>query len=389
MDLKNKHIMFACCYEAEYGGNFIKMLTALADALLLNFNAKAYFVFPSQTPKEWLLQLQKQYEVGFTCKPYRKSTNDVYHLLTKWNIDLVHTHFEGYDIPVAKAIKKTHFEVKMVWHLHDYMSLDKKNLNFKFIRKVGTHLKLLRHYGWYGHKAYFVGVSSEVTNFVSYYRNHIFTFPPRKSNIELSCQTYDHALVLLNGVDMNRIASNDEFPNGKFTFLTYGGESYSKGIPCLLDAAEILCRNGFCFRILMTRGYTTQRLLDERYEGATPNWLEIIAPREDVASLFNQSHCYVSASLKETMSMGIAEASLFGLPVIQSDIPGTYWNSDTPSAFLFKLNDANNLAEKMKMVMNMPLLKLRELCRKSQAINRKRLDVNLWSNKMIKVFESL
>ena len=129
--------------------------------------------------------------------------------------------------------------------------------------------------------------------------------------------------------------------------------------------------------------------MDEWYGDAIPDWLEIVPPTEDIASLFNQANCYISASLKETMSMGIAEASLFGLPVIQSDIPGTWWNACTPSAFLFRVNDANELAKRMRQVMEMPKDTMRALCAKSQAINKARLSIGRWSDTMIEIFENL
>lgn len=389
MDLKTKNIMFACCYEAQYGGNFIKMLESLAFSLKQKYQAEICFVFPKQSDKEWLKELSHKYKVGFTCKPYSKSSNDILNLIEKWNIDLVHTHFEGYDIPVARAIKKIGKNIKMVWHLHDYLSLNKDGLNFKFIRKVGTNLRLWKQYGWYGRKAYFVGVSSEVTNIATHYRHHYLSFPTSMTNEQLASMKYFKASVLLNGIDSQRFSSDYKRPSGVFTFLTFGGESYSKGIPCLLDAAEILASMKIDFRIIVTKGYTTQNLVDDRYGNVIPKWLKIVNQTDDIASVFNQAHCYISASLKETMSMAIAEASIYGLPVIQSDIPGTWWNVCTPSAFLFKLNDANDLAEKMMQVMEMPTDTMRALCTKSQIINKARLSVGRWTDKMIEIFEEL
>ena len=81
MELKNKNIMFACCYEAPYGGNFIKMLDVLASSLTQKFQTEIYFVFPKQSDKEWLTELTEKYQVGFTCKPYSKSANDILKLI--------------------------------------------------------------------------------------------------------------------------------------------------------------------------------------------------------------------------------------------------------------------------------------------------------------------
>lgn len=389
MDLNNKNIMFACCYEAQYGGNFIKMLEALASSLRQKYQTQIYFVFPKQSDKEWLKELSEKYTVGFTCKPYSKSTTDILNLIEKWNIDLVHTHFEGYDIPVAKAVKKVGKDIKMVWHLHDYLSLDKTGMNFKLIRKVGTNLRLWRHYGWYGRNAYFVGVSSEVTNIAIHYRHHIFSFPKVMTNEQLYSMEYPNASVLLNGIDLQRISSEYKRPSGVFTFLTFGGESYSKGVPCLLDAAETLATNDQCFRVMITEGYTTKTLISKRYGTKVPNWLTIVNQTDNVASLFNKAHCYVSASLKETMSMGIAEASLFGLPIIQSDIPGTWWNAKNESTYLFHVNDSIDLAKQMVAVMDESPIDLQNKCEKTSMHNKQVLSMEKWVSSIIDIYQNI
>lgn len=48
------------------------------------------------------------------------------------------------------------------------------------------------------------------------------------------------------------------------------------------------------------------------------------------------------------MSMAIAEASIWGLPIIESDIIGTSWNRNNPSTFLFEAGNVEMLAEKRK-----------------------------------------
>ncbi|MBF0846977.1 glycosyltransferase, partial [Streptococcus danieliae] len=71
---------------------------------------------------------------------------------------------------------------------------------------------------------------------------------------------------------------------------------------------------------------------------------------KDIASLFNSVDCFISSSEYETFSYAICEASVFGLPVIQSDIAGTMWNAENPSTFLFKVNDAVALCKQMDML---------------------------------------
>ena len=390
MNLVNKNIAIISAYEAPYGGNFIKMLITLGDELKRK-GGTPYFIFPEQVEKEWLTELRNLFITGFTRKPYDKSTPDLLRLFKEWHIDLVHTHFEAYDIPVTKAIKKGNLPIKMIWHLHDYMSLDKTGLSLPRIRKILSNQKFWDHYGRWGKDAYYIGVSAEVTNFATHYRNHRFSYPTTLSNEDLTATSFQKADVIINGIDTNRLQNKKTycFPAYKTTFLSFGGEAVSKGIPCILDAADILEKKGLDFEIRITRGYTADTLFMSRYPKEQPSWLKIIEQTNDIASLFNKCHCYISASLRETMSMAIAEASIYGLPVIQSDIPGTWWNANNPSTFLFHVNDAKDLAHQMETVIKADKTELAERCRQTSKTNEERTSLNAWVENIITIYDML
>lgn len=389
MDINGKHIAFACCYEAPYGGNFISMLTSLGTVLQEKYGCKIYFIFPQQASKIWLEDLSKKFNIGYTRKPYNESESDIFRLLSKWHVDLVHTHFENYDIPVAKAIKEGNLSIKMVWHLHDYMSLDKTGLSLPRIRKILSNQKFWNHYGRWGKDAYFIGVSAEVTNFATHYRNHRFSYPTTMSNEKLEAAIFPKAEVIINGIDINRLRGREtyQFPSYKTTFLSFGGEAVSKGISCILDAAYILEKKGLDFEIRITRGYTVDSLFASRFSCGLPSWLKIVEQTNNIATLFDECHCYISASLRETMSMAIAEASIYGLPVIQSDIPGTWWNSHNPSTFLFHVNDAEGLAVQMENVINADKSNLFGKVQITSKNNQSLLSMQAWIERIINIYQ--
>ena len=114
-----------------------------------------------------------------------------------------------------------------------------------------------------------------------------------------------------------------------------------------------------------------------------PSWLQLVEQTNDVNQLLNNASCYVSTSVHETMSTAIAEATLAGIPVIQSDIPGTYWNANNPSVFLFKSGNIDDLVTKMEMVIKSNRTQLIEDCRISRQNNLERLQIDTWCKKVL------
>ncbi len=392
MDIRNKNICFACAFAAPYGGNFIRMCISLAERLVSEYGCKVYFIFPKQPDKDWLIELKNRYTVSFTTLPYDKCEDEIYGIINQWHIDLVHTHFDVYDVPVAKAVKKIARPIQMVWHLHDYLSLDKTGLSLPWVRKFFTNQRLYNQYGKWGRQAYFIGVSAEVTNIAAHYRNHRFSYPVNRSCEELSRMTFPNASVIINGIDLERLKVEEGHlqPEERlFTFLTFGGEAVSKGVLTIFSAAEILHNEGLKFKIKITNGYTTESVVSARYGNEIPQWLEVISQTDNVVSIFGKCDCYISASLKETMSMAIAEASIYGLPVIQSDIPGTWWNSRNPSTFIFKKNNAVDLALKMKSLMEFDSRQLKDRCYKTSKSNRRLLSMDSWVDKIMWVYKNI
>lgn len=390
MNLNNKNICFVSAYAAPYGGNFIKMLQALALRLKNHYNCHICFIFPMQSDKDWLEELSTKYEVGYVGTDNVSTELSI--IFDNWNIDMVHTHFESYDIPVAKAIKISSRQIKQVWHIHDYMSLDKRGLSLPKIRKFFTNQRFWEQYGKWGKSAYFIAVSDEMAQFVNHYRSHRFKYPRSYKANYHSENKLIRTECVINGIDLSRIdtecltKSDDDI----FTFLTFGGESISKGISTIFNACELLSKKKLAFKLFLTEGYTTSMLLNDRFGKRLPEWLVLIKQTNNISDLFSESDCYISASRRETMSMAIAEASLFGLPVIQSDIPGTLWNASRPSSFLFPVDDAAALCEAMMRVINLSKNgEMQKLVDQTRTLNLKQLSMDLWVDRIIDIYKKI
>lgn len=386
MDLSNKHFCFVSQFAADYAGNFILMLNSLAESLVQKYDAEVFFIFPKQKESPWLKELSGKYEIAFVNAFSQESHLQIKELFDKWKIDIVHTHFEAFDIPVSKAAAKSERDIRQVWHLHDYVDLTKQGRG-KWLKRIKTSYKYWVHYKYYGNKAYLIGVSPEVLYTIEQFKKSLFIYPKAASTAELENMSFKSGEAVLNGIDFSRINGRYSRPAGEFVFLSFASLITWKGIPTLLSAAEMLKTEGYHFEVHLTRGAYLDKYLKNRYPDGYPQWLSVIDQTDNIASIFDSSSCYVSASIAETMSMAIAEASIYGLPVIQSDIPGTWWNAGNPSAFIFEKGNVKALCQKMKELIDMNPQELESRCRITSSNNRGRLSLQDWCQKMTDIYE--
>ena len=125
MNLENCNILIASGFAAPYGGNFILMLKALAKELVIKYNSRVFFLFPKQEDSLWQQQLKEEYTVFYTNGTYKEIRNQLIEIINRFNIHLVHTHFEYYDIVVAKAIHYCKKDVKLLKGGHILMKKDR------------------------------------------------------------------------------------------------------------------------------------------------------------------------------------------------------------------------------------------------------------------------
>ena len=187
MNLRNKNIAFFEAVKCEYGGNTFLMLMALARQLRDSFQANVYFVLPKQKISGWHEAIRKEFELKFTDAPYDKCSPEIEEFLKVKEIDLIHSHYEAYDISVAKAIKRSGRDIKQVWHLHDWVNIDLSGRNLIPLRKLYRNAVYWSKYHLWGGKSYLLGVSAEILYTIEQFKDSMmFRYPRIASNEELS-----------------------------------------------------------------------------------------------------------------------------------------------------------------------------------------------------------
>lgn len=385
MKLNNITVLYICQYAAPYEGNFILSLKKMESVLLNNYQSKVVYVFPEKVKvKNWMMSFLKTHQVHFLQNEPEFCVKELIKIFEEEHPHLIHTHFDGYDIPVVKAFNiyklNNKDNVEIVWHLHDHLSYQ-KNL----LKKCYQYYCFWKHYCYYGKDVSVIAVSIEVLRFVDSYRRKMI-FPS-----SICHSSYKRKIVIPNGIDLSRIGDVSQ-GFGKldvFTFLAYGGRNVSKRIDLLIKACLLLEAKGIIFKVILTKGTDTEDIVDQFFKGDNPKWLDLIDQTENIIDLFKNSSCFVSTSVAETFSYAIAEVSIWGLPVIQSDIEGTSWNVGNPSCFVFKSLDVEDLARKMELVMNLDFVKLRKDCYTSRQNNLKNYTIGSWSQKILSFYEQL
>ncbi len=132
--------------------------------------------------------------------------------------------------------------------------------------------------------------------------------------------------VIPNGVDLDRFhpaQKRDE--SGELKLLTVGRLSVTKRVELLIDAVEILHREGYKLSLTIAGGGKREQTLRNIVAPKEPRDMIKITGRmnaDDMPKIYRQSDIFVSASLQEGMSNAMLEAMASGLPIITTRCEG-------------------------------------------------------------------
>ncbi len=372
--MNNKIILHIAHYAAPYKGNFIASLENLEQTLYNNGHNLMYYIFPENVSKyEWFSEfVSKNKGRVFTVKnPHtklyfftdRELLKQLSSLFNTIKPDIVHSHFDGYDVYAKKVAGK---QTKIIWHHHNPLTLVSNP-----IKRIYQRIMLQIHYGIYGKHTYTILLSD---------------YSKKEMN---ECNYRGTTITIPNGIHINRIIYSPLAINPKFTFLFFGGRADHKGLDILLNAANELIENNYNFVVKITNGVDTVSILREFYGDHIPEQIKVISQTENISELYSSVNCFISASRRETFSYAIAEAMLSGLPVISSDIDGVSWCLKQRSVIPFKSEDAMDLASKMKSLICGDIsISAADLAHSREHIISN-YSVDHWSKKVIELYDTI
>lgn len=371
-----RNIIFAAQYAAPYEGNFIKSLRTLAQKLEARGGYKVSYIFPEAAKRQaWMPEFRNCNQVYFTVDDVRSSIALVQlrEIISKLNPILIHTHFDGYDLSMRKAGA----QCPIVWHLHNWLSF-MPNLLKAVYQRLGFYL----HYGRGSRKdIYAISVCQEMIDFIvrfGFKRQHAVCIP---NGIDLSRITPPFSHVIHN------LANKGWDKRAAYSFLAFGGRNISKRIDLFYKAGERLYKEGVtdfvCYVTIGTDTCETVKVL-----GGEQPWFKLIPQNDDINQIFAQADCFVSTSTCETFSYAIAEASYYGLPIIQSDIPGTSWNRPSQTTLWFESENVEDLARQMKRMMEVTPASLAHALQQASEGIQQNYSLDSWADKVISSYNT-
>ena len=346
-------ILQVCSYAAPYEGSFMKSLFALEKALAEKGHVQ-YYAFPEKAADtDWCRELQKRTKVFFLPLKKSRLIPQAVRILKKAvadnHIELIHSHFELYDISCKKAAGK---DTKVFWHLHDPITK---------ARRPQKNLVVKLQYAYYGKGVTLLSVCD-------YYKDIAVKIGFDEKS----------AFTILNGIDLGRITYPYPDKPREYDFLTFGWDFYRKGNDIIFRVLERLAAEGYSFKLLLVCNERTEPFIDKFFNGTLPEWLVVGGFVEDINTLFCNSSTYLQASRKETFCYAVCEAAYAGLDVISSDISGLEWAHSLPSVCFFESENEEQLYDLLKMRLDHEYRLPPFATESSRKIVEKEFSVNNW-----------
>lgn len=349
-------ILQVCAYAAPYEGNFINSLKAL-DKKLKEKGHETLYAFPvSAKEKDWCIELAKTNKVYFLPLAKARIKPSTYRALKRIykenpEIEIVHSHFELYDIPVVLTAKKK----KVFWHLHDaiYNFNDFHNrlmykLQYKFLHKKATLLAV-------GEKVKDYAIS--------------LGFP--KSRV----------LYVPNGLNVGVFSKVEkDFSLRENDFLFYGWDYHRKGVDLCVKALQQTDKN---INVQLVGKEDTSELIEKDF--GKVEGLSVIPAVSNVNELYENAKCFLHISRAEGLSYALLEAVYAGLKVVCSDIRENLFASEFPTVLMVKSEDVNSIREGMEKAISIGAPSEEDIA-KSRLIIEEKYSIDSWTKQMLGIY---
>ncbi len=351
-------VLQVCAFAAPSGGNFIASLTHLEYKLAEQGIETIYAFANGANGQPWCQEIQKRTKVYFLPTARARILPATYKIFSQIyqenKIDILHSHFELYDIPATIMAPKN---IKIFWHLHDAL---KRNYQYSSAsRKILTRIQ----YKFIGKYSRLLSVSEEHAEFAQKlgFPSQQITFFP-------------------NGININRIQTTPLQKKYNY-FLMFGWEVLRKGVDLVVQAAEKTQVENFKIVIVGQEEC-------EHYLSAHCSTKNIIfqAPVDNINDLYHDTKAFIHVSRAEGLSYALLEVIYAGIPVICSNIPENRFAKEFRNVFFIDIEKIDDLVKQLERLMQWDgSMTTDDVCF-NQKLIRERYSLEAWCKKLMNLY---
>ena len=297
-----KNVLLICGYAAPYKGNFIPSLEYLEDTYK---EGKMIYMFPENAKNVvWMDDFKENHRVYFMSmgffgkKVNGKILKELKDILQIENIKIIHTHFLMYNYSLFVARHTFARKIKMIAHIHNQFAIPStKSAPIKKFVMENTYDTI-------------IGVSKSVAEGLN-------------RQIKHKDITYIDNAICFSRLDNYEKISLRDNENQKVVLMA-GWPALVKGVDIAAEAISNLREGGNEIKlcIMQSGDFEQTRKCVSAAIGYFPDWVQILPPREDVATYYNAADVFLSASRMEAFSYCLVEAAYCSPMLITSNTPG-------------------------------------------------------------------
>lgn len=236
----------------------------------------------------------KYYRVVFKNAPMLEKEYDV--AISYTSIIEYLTWIVNEKVNAKKRIGWIHFDIRKIYFNHDFLLKQHKNMEKIYV------------------------VSNEgLQAFVS-------EFPELKEKCELKYNVIDKTQILAKSTEKAESIKQD----GVITILTLGRLSSEKGQDIIPDIALKLKQTGEIFKWYIIGDGALRTIIEEKIaELNLEDCVILLGTKSNPYPYLKQADVYVQTSIHEGYCITLAEAKLFGMPIVSTDFVGAHEQLDS------------------------------------------------------------
>ncbi len=305
-----KTILLISDYAASYRGNFIPCIEALGDYLELyglgKEKARMVYLFPEPAKMQtWAESFAQKHTAYFISRSFysrhftRADVATLRRILNDEHIDLIHTHFIFYNYVLCIAHYTYARHIPIIGHFHNQFSIPPTRSAWLKRRVVEhTYTRI-------------IGVSKSVAEGV-------------KRNTHCTNVGY-----IMNAIAFERLNNYESISlkdnPSQYVVLMAGWPALVKGVDIAAKAIKNLRTSkdlDIKLCIVQSGDFEQTKRCVQDTIGEMPAWVQLLPPREDIATYYNAADVFLSASRTEGLSYATIEAAYCSCGLVCTRIGG-------------------------------------------------------------------